>query len=147
MDTSSSSPLLVASLDLIESSTAALKVICYEQEFHYVGCGVLTAAVVKSSVSWDFMPCRPLKVKRYTGAIYHLRFQARDQHEACNNQVLCLPICLRRRLLKTGYKHMYSRRQKSSEIFTSDLQTPSHPQIGNKIIIYQKFILIKWCLK
>lgn len=33
MDTSSSSPLLVASLDLIESSTAALKVIRYEQEF------------------------------------------------------------------------------------------------------------------
>jgi hypothetical protein len=35
----------------------------------YVGSEVLTAVVVKRSISWDITPCSPLKVNRLHGVI------------------------------------------------------------------------------
>jgi hypothetical protein len=37
----------------------------------WVGCKILTAVVMKSSIFWCIMVCRPLKVNRRFGGTYH----------------------------------------------------------------------------
>jgi hypothetical protein len=62
-------------------------VFCSEEiiTVHYVGFGVLTAVVAKSSVFWDVTPCSPLKINQCSGGTSCLHLQCRrvSQSSAC----------------------------------------------------------------
>jgi hypothetical protein len=45
---------------------------------YYEGFEVLRTVVMKSSVSWDAMPCSPLRVNRHFGGTCHLHLQGRS---------------------------------------------------------------------
>jgi hypothetical protein len=55
-----------------------------QQQEIYVGCEVLTAVVMKSTIFWDITPWGPLKVYRRFGGTRHLHFQGRKISQAGN---------------------------------------------------------------
>lgn len=58
---------------------------------NYIGFGVLTAAIMKSSSLWDTTPCNPFVVRRRFGGTYLLHLQGRriNQAELCLLHVSC----------------------------------------------------------
>jgi hypothetical protein len=106
----------------------------------FVGCEILTAVVMKSSIFWDITPCSPLKVNWRFGGTCRLHLQgqriskARNKRERWWQAKLCLLLLdlffdpkdgrdmfLRKvGWLATDYMALYSRRQnslKKSQIF------------------------------
>jgi hypothetical protein len=49
--------------------------------YKYVGFEILTAVVMKSTISWDITPCCPLKFNRRFGVAYRLIFKVEEKAE------------------------------------------------------------------
>jgi hypothetical protein len=49
----------------------------FEQFSYNIGCEVLTAVVIKSTIFWDITPCSLLKHNRHFGETYLLDLQGR----------------------------------------------------------------------